>query len=178
MGRSFGVEMMSTSRNPPSIKVASSCLHTILVSGKRRVPTPPARRMAFFIFDFRSIRLAPLAQDKLSIFDRCRSNAKVIPPIPARIGDKYAILQHHFAYKLTEITLEMPRNRGTVVPNLSSSMFSPHAFCKHAFSDQAILCYLSSQLRRKHDLSHRPVHRGGHSRQERNLECHRRGSIR
>jgi hypothetical protein len=47
--------------------------------------------MAFFILDFEFIRSALLAQDKLAIFDRCDSNAKVIPPIPARIGDKDAI---------------------------------------------------------------------------------------
>jgi hypothetical protein len=47
--------------------------------------------MAFFILDFEFIRLALLAQDKLSIFDRCGSSAKAISPIPARIGDKDAI---------------------------------------------------------------------------------------
>src|SRR6266700_213442 len=50
MGKSFGLEMTSISRRPPIMCVASG-LQTIMVSGKRRVPETPARRMAFlFIY--------------------------------------------------------------------------------------------------------------------------------
>src|SRR6267143_6502635 len=54
--------------------IGRSCLQTIFVSGKRRVPAPPARRMAFFIFDFRCL-----------IFDRRSSSVKATATIAARI---------------------------------------------------------------------------------------------